>query len=309
MSDAGEAVRRHRALLSGQYEKHQKKREELRAGAEKLQFAWIKGHEKLYKFKSMSGESRDHVLDIIIHSRIYFSSPKEFNDPLDCAPICSLARPLTDEFICELLDDETDLAREAAKSAEEVEALPRAEGVPPDRIAAAVTDRIRAELVNNARVFCLSASEVHPLLWSHYADSHRGICLHFRASPGSLFGLARAVDYRGERPSILIPLKYNKSEDEITDAMVRVKGDFWGYEDEYRIIGNEGADVEWGATVVDRLCPFPPEFLCGITLGMNTSPQDRKDLMMLAAEHYPEMAVYQAAEATDRFGVDIFRIR
>jgi hypothetical protein len=121
--------------------------------------------------------------------------------------------------------------------------------------------------------------------------------------------LARAVDYRGERPSILVPLKYNKSNDEITDAMVRVKGDFWGYEDEYRIIGHEGADVDWGATMVDRLCPFPPELLCGITLGMKTSPQDRKDLMVLAAKHYPEMAVYQAEEAKDRFGVDIFRIR
>ena len=68
-----------------------------------------------------------------------------------------------------------------------------------------------------------------------------------------------------------------KSDDEIADAMVRVKGDFWGYEDEYRIIGHEGAAVDWGTMMVDRLCPFPPEFLCGITLGMKTSSQDRKD--------------------------------
>jgi hypothetical protein len=111
MSDAGEAVRRHRALLGAQYERHQAEREELHASAEKLEFAWLKGHENLYKFKSMSGESRDHVFDIIRNSRIYFSSPTEFNDPLDCAPICSLAKPLTNEFINELLDDEAALAR------------------------------------------------------------------------------------------------------------------------------------------------------------------------------------------------------
>lgn len=307
MSDAGEAVRRYRALLGGQYEKRQAERDELRAAAEKLEFAWIKGHEKLFKFKSTSGDSRNQVLDIITNSRIYFSSPEQFNDPLDCAPVFALAKPLSHEFIKELLEDEAALAREAGKSEEEIEALRRAQGVPPQRIGAAVTERTRDELVKSARVFCLSASEVHPLLWSHYADSHRGICLHFRASPGSLFGLARAVDYRAERPPILVPLHYN--EDDIADAMVRVKGDFWGYEDEYRIIGHEGADVDWGATMVDRLCPFPPELLCGITLGMKTSPQDRKDLIVLAAKHRPEMAVYQAEEAKDRFGVEIFRIR
>jgi hypothetical protein len=307
MSDSGEAVRQHRALLAAQYEKHQAEREELRAGAKQLRFAWMEGHEKLYKFKGMSASSRDQVLDIITNSRIYFSSPEQFNDPLDCAPICALAKPLTEEFIKELLDDEAALARAAGKSKEEVEALRKAEGVPPQRIAKAVTERTRHELVKDARVFCLSASEVHPLLWSHYADSHRGLCLHFRAAPGSLFGLARAVDYRRERPSILVPLHYNN--DDIADAMVRVKGDFWDYEDEYRIIGHEGADVDWGATMVNRLCSFPPKLLCGITLGMKTLPKDRKDLMALAAQHYPEMAVYQAQEAKDHFGVEIFRIR
>jgi len=225
MSDSGEAVRQHRALLAAQYEKRQAGREELRANAKKLQFAWMEGHEKLYKFKGMSGSSREQVLDIITNSRIYFSSPEQFNDPLDCAPIFALAKPLTDEFVKELLEDEAALASAAGKSKGEVEALRQAEGVPPQRIAAAVTERTRDELVKNARVFCLSASEVHPLLWSHYADSHRRICLHFRAAPGSLFGLARAVDYRSERPSILVPLHYSKGD--IADAMVRVKGDFW----------------------------------------------------------------------------------
>jgi hypothetical protein len=307
MSDAGDAVRRHRALLAAQFEKRQVEREEIRAGAEKLQFAWIRGLEKLYKFKSMSGDSRDHVLEMITNSRIYFSSPEQFNDPLDCAPICALAKPITDEFIKELLEDEARLAKEAGKSHEEIEALRRAEGVPPERVAAAITERTRDELVKNARVFCLSASEVHPLMWSHYAESHRGICLHFRARPGSLFGLARAVDYRAQRPSILVPLHYNQ--DDITDTMVRVKAEFWDYEDEYRIIGHEGAEVDWGATMVDRRCPFQPELLCGITLGMNTGPQDRRDLIALAAQHHPEMAVYQAKEAEDRFGVETFRIR
>ena len=309
MSDAGDAVRRHRALLGRQYAVRQKRRRDLRAEAAKLRFAWAEGHDKLYKFKSMSGDSRDQVLDIITNSRIYFSSPDQFNDPLDCAPICALAKPLTDDFVRELLEDEAAMARAAGKTPEEIEALRQAEGVPPEQVAAAVTERTRKALIDDARVFCLSASDVHPLFWSHYADSHRGICLHFRAAPGSLFGLARAVEYRAKRASILVPLQYNKSSDDITDAMVRVKGDYWDYENEYRIIGHESADVDWGFTLGNRLCEFPSKLLCGITLGLRTLPHDRKDLMALAAQHYPEMAVYQAEETKDRFRVETYRIR
>ena len=42
-------------------------------------------HEKLYKFKSLRGGSKKYVVDIFKNSRIYLSTPDEFNDPLDCA--------------------------------------------------------------------------------------------------------------------------------------------------------------------------------------------------------------------------------
>lgn len=305
MSDAGDAIRRHRAQLAAQYEQ----RQDLREAVRDLRLAYAEGREKLFKFKGMSGESRGHVLDMISNSRIYFSSPDQFNDPLDCSPVCALAKSASDpEFIQELLEDEAALARAAGKSPEEIEAMRKAEGVPPSEVASAVTARIRAELMNDARVFCLSASDSHPLLWSHYADSHRGVCLHFRAAPGSLFGLARAVEYRPERPVILVPLSYNKSTDDIADTMVRVKADFWGYEDEYRILGHEDENVDWGFSLTDRRCPFPPKLLCGLTLGMKVSAPDRKELINLAIKRYPPLAVYAAEEDPDRFWINSYRV-
>jgi DUF2971 family protein len=303
MSDAGEAVRKHRALLTAQFEQ----RQELRESAAKLRFAWVEGREKLFKFKSLSGGSRDQVLDVITNSRIYFSSPDQFNDPLDCAPVCVPAKSTSDpQFVQEMLEDEAALASAAGKSPEEIEALRQAEGVPPNKVGSAVTARLRAELINDARVFCLSASDSHPLLWSHYADSHRGVCLHFRAAPGSLFGLARAVEYRSTRLPILVPLKYNKSEDDIAETMVRVKAEYWGYENEYRIIAHEGTD--WGDTLLKRFCSFPPKLLCGLTLGMKISPADRRALIELSTKRHPAIAVYQAEEAPDRFWIDAYRV-
>jgi hypothetical protein len=40
----------------------------------------------LYKFKAVSPE-KPHILeDIIVHSRLYLSSPESFNDPFDMKP-------------------------------------------------------------------------------------------------------------------------------------------------------------------------------------------------------------------------------
>ena len=35
---------------------------------------------------------------------------------------------------------------------------------------------------NKLRILCLSNTELSPLLWAHYADSHAGLCIGFRAS-------------------------------------------------------------------------------------------------------------------------------
>jgi hypothetical protein len=60
--------------------------QDLLEAARGLRMAWAQGIATLYKLKSLTGESRDHTLDIIENSRIYFSSPEQFNDPFDCAP-------------------------------------------------------------------------------------------------------------------------------------------------------------------------------------------------------------------------------
>jgi hypothetical protein len=94
------------------------------------------------------------------------------------------------------------------------------------------------------RIFCMSATFEHPLLWSHYASSHTGVCLHIWVEHRSVFGLARGADYSKPRPPVLIPIPYNASERAVGRAMSLIKADFWCYESEYRILGHATAD--WG---------------------------------------------------------------
>lgn len=301
MSDAGSAVRKYQADLAREHEERHRRIKQLQRDARRLRFAWIEGHDTLYKFKSLQNDSCAQVLDMIENSRIYFSAPDQFNDPLDCAPVFKLAKPVTDaKFVNELLTEQEEMIAKSGKAADEISAL-QGQAVDVRQLGATITTETRQLLRRDARVFCLSARRDHPLLWSHYADSHRGVCLHFHSRPGTLFGAARAVEYRESRLPVLVPLHYNKTTDGIPDLMVQVKADFWSYEKEYRIIGHE--NVDWGHKLEGRFCSFPSELLCGITLGMNVRATDKSIVVKWAAHRIPTLRVYEAFEDTEKFGL------
>jgi hypothetical protein len=98
MQDAGSAVRKYHLSLVQQSKENEKRRKATRKMAiVAMRYAWITGHEVLYKFKGMTGDPHEHAIDMLTNSRIYFSKPDQFNDPLDCAPSCRLIRDPPDQ--------------------------------------------------------------------------------------------------------------------------------------------------------------------------------------------------------------------
>lgn len=286
-----------------------RRKRELRELARSQRAAWAQGIETLYKFRSLAPESRDYTLDIIANSRAYFPSPLQFNDPFDCFPPILLAGKTDDpEFVKELERDEAKMMAAAGIGPEEAAALRASQGVPVEKMAEAVRENIVKEIRADTRVLCLTVEQRHPLMWSHYASSHSGICLHFRCGPDNLFGLARQVLYVEERKAVLIPLE-RQTEDEIVDRLVFEKAKFWKYESEYRVIGHADRKVDWGETFDDAgRVSFPPESLRGITLGMRISDPDRASIIAIAATRKPAIPVWQARESPGRFWIDVERV-
>jgi hypothetical protein len=280
----------------------------IRELAKSQRVSWAQGIDVLYKLRSLAPGSRDHTLDIIANSRVYFPSPLQFNDPFDCFPPFLLGGDVNDpEFVKELARDEARMIAESGIGAEEVAALRVSQGVPIEKMADAVRENTVKAIRDDTRVLCLATEQRHPLMWSHYASSHSGICLHFRCGPDNLFGLARQVLYVEERKAVLIPLK--QSGDEITDRLVFEKAKFWDYESEYRVIGHTDTTVDWGETFDESgRVAFPPESLCGITLGMRISDPDRATITAMAAAHKPAIPVWQATESHGRFWIDVQRV-
>ena len=85
--------------------------------------------------------------------------------------------------------------------------------------------RWKSDMSKRFGLLCFSAEKDNPVLWSHYADRHKGICLGFEV-----------------RDAVVDPMNYVESRTELrpplTEAYVRellfTKYFGWGYEKEWR---------------------------------------------------------------------------
>jgi hypothetical protein len=97
----------------------------------------------------------------------------------------------------------------------------------------AVADRSHRKALNDARkewshtrgILCFSADWRDPVVWAHYSDKHRGLCLGFDIPEE----MGTAVRYVSERLSLLERLT-----PEDATAWVFTKYDKWAYEKEIR---------------------------------------------------------------------------
>lgn len=90
----------------------------------------------------------------------------------------------------------------------------------------------KAEISKEFGIVCFSKRWINPLLWSHYADKHKGFALGFDIPKNVLF----KVKYRKERP-LCTWIRYPEDDKQTlpyTEELIRVKFLSWKYEEEFR---------------------------------------------------------------------------
>ena len=98
--------------------------------------------------------------------------------------------------------------------------------------------KTKEEMSGMAGILCFSSTWKNPLLWGHYADKHKGICLGFEV-PESSCGKIDYVDSRLKAPDWFFQPFAQKSIQEkrlkFMKKMIYTKFSHWSYEEEYRI--------------------------------------------------------------------------
>ena len=234
-------------------------------------------------------ERMEWVRRIIVDHQLYFSSRTLFNDPFDCVvpSFKQISGTVLKRFIEEFVDrkfvdkDETEKDQLISKL-----------------MSAKALSDIRSLLqdeVDKAGIVCFSKVRDDILMWSHYADKHRGICFEFDGSSNcSFFGEAQPVEYDNYTQ---IPLDKD-SEHQMT-RVILTKSKHWAYENEYRLFkpGKKECKLD-----------YPVELLTGIIFGCMMPENVRKTVKQWVVEGGCRVAVFETRPKISEFGLDIVRI-
>jgi len=87
---------------------------------------------------------------------------------------------------------------------------------------------------NDTGLLCFSTNWTNPLLWSHYAAKHTGVCLGFDLKKG----ITRPVRYEEKRLMARVEKKTDRfvMDEDLKEQLFLTKSHHWQYEDERRIV-------------------------------------------------------------------------
>jgi Protein of unknown function (DUF2971) len=191
-----------------------------------IKLAIERGEYPKYIYKYYDSREQ-YFLDMIEESYIYFNNPSEFNDPFDYhIPIITDATQEEYEAFLRQVSTEPKTDEEIRIRAKELCANPA------DTYE--YINRLVYELLYKDGVACFSNTNNNVLLWSHYANKHRGICIEY--------DLEKVVEeHMYPMPVIYGDLpKFNYITDSRRNAtasnLARYKSTHWKHEEELRII-------------------------------------------------------------------------
>jgi hypothetical protein len=252
--------------------------------------------EFLYKYCNLDAKSREWIQRIFTSNELYFSSPQQFNDPFDCRVQASF--DATDDDWEDYLDGmlkerypEWDYNERSTLVRQLISGGWRED---PGTKQKFVNDLQSS--VNKIGVFCLSEARDNILMWSHYADGHRGFCLQFQIKPAlyPLGELLFKVEYTSSYPQINIV----RNREDQTRKVLLTKSDFWKYEKEWRIFNPDNGP---GIHV------FPEEMLTGIIFGCEMPHESRQLIREWAKGRKIPLKFYQTTKKEKEFGLEIIK--
>ena len=225
--------------------------------------------DRLYKYRTFS----NLTVQMLVSDRLFFADPAKFNDPLDARPIlrsdlkvCELEELLRNLIAARVIAEMEDAARSlkiktgTAKEHIEKCSLREAEKIirkivyrSQERPKHRERDQIRmlkSEILEELLkmysdgVFCLAEKSDCPLMWSHYGDQHKGICLGYSVPEAAISKVSK-VAYDKNRVvaarDIALMMAGDDDAKQRVDHAVRFWKAFeWKYEKEWRVVGARG---------------------------------------------------------------------
>ncbi|MBN3099422.1 DUF2971 domain-containing protein [Pectobacterium brasiliense] len=254
----------------------------------------------IYKYRAIN----QRTFEILINKKIYFSAPIDLNDPLDCSI------DIEAEYQKVVGKYNPDISEEYNRKAFLLYLLNNHHKDKDDNYVK--LNVLIGDFIKTLGVFSASKNERDALLWSHYGDSHKGICLGFDESimPDEDVFMSGGIKYKGapayqdifeslieelgtfvqpwnskpNYPAEMGDKFYTKQLYVLMEGNLMIKSSKWEYEEEYRIVRNKHG-----------LFSFNPEALKCIVFGVRTSEVDKETIRnILCLPEYQHVEIKKA---------------
>lgn len=182
----------------------------------------------VYKYRSIN----ENTENIFLKTQLWFSKPSDFNDPFDC------------QIVVQANNSEDEIANFLQQNAptmsnKDIKIYSRYWSGNLSEWSDMVNKTIKAQ-INKSGICCFAGSGDNILMWSHYGDSHKGICIKFDllADP-NFFAVPLNVKYDTNYPA------YNhfKDNSKLVESLIKTKSECWKYEEELRVLKQEFGKV------------------------------------------------------------------
>jgi hypothetical protein len=239
----------------------------------------------LYKYCAYNVNS----LFILINRKIWFSNPESFNDPFDCK------YKFKDEI------DRVEFEKYGNEhNPEQMRRLNRVIGKAEkekvyNEIYKGIVPIVYKDL-KKAGVFCLSKYNDNILMWSHYADAHKGFCIEFERCTDKdnelgKYDRTHPVEYIRhdyERVTVLSEKAY--------DMKLYTKASEWKYEGEWRLYNKKCNTTE-----------SLPGKITAIIFGLKMSKHHKKTIKKILSD-LPHVNYRQAEEVPNQYKIRIIEV-
>jgi len=273
-----------------------------------------------YKYRAFNTAT----LDSLCYDTLYFAHPGTFNDPLDCCPSLDCDSELGDLHNLFALLFRRRVLGEVQEALKKADVRGERASVHAKRLAQRGVDNELANIAYHATnpehsgdkeeveawllthaiegelrrhyergICCFSKSYSSPVLWSHYGDQHRGLCIGYGIDRTPKPQLQKVIygKSRGIKTSALVRAFIHndcEAQDELDRNVLLQKAGEWRYEHEWRLIGPQGLQDS-------------PLLLKEITFGLRCPPSVKHSVVKALSGRDRSLQYYEVSEVRGQY--------
>jgi hypothetical protein len=223
------------------------------------------------------------LFESLISAQIWFSNPQDFNDPYDCDLDMRVQNLSVDRMKAYFENHLKNLC--SPKELQDIQS----KGLTFIDFEKLI-NRSAKQVIRRKGIACFMSSCDNLLMWSHYADSHKGVCLKFDIlEDASFFTPAKKVNYSRDYPEY----DYLTNKNDFVNQMFFTKSEDWAYEGEVRVLKNINGNYS-----------FHPKSLKEVIFGCKISGGDKSTLTKLIKATYPACEFKQAVKDDRKFSLN-----